>query len=74
MSASVLGGEAAGDAGEIEVGPLERCILGRFPSLAGWKGYICGDPPLVNSLRKKLFFAGMASKAMYSDAFVPSAA
>jgi NAD(P)H-flavin reductase/ferredoxin len=66
-------GEAAGaDVGCVDVGALDDCILGRFPSLAGWKGYIRGDPPLVNSLRKKLFLAGMASNAIYSDAFLPS--
>jgi len=67
---SVLRG---GNGKELEAGQMEECILGRFPKLAGWKGYLCGDPQLVNSLRKKLFLAGMASKAIYADAFVPSA-
>ena len=62
-----------GDDTEVEVGDLDKCILSRFPSLKGWKGYVCGDPALVNSLRRKLFLAGMASKAIYADAFVPSA-
>lgn len=66
---SVLHGDQSGN---VEVGPLDQCILARFPNLAGWKGYICGDPSLVNSLRKKLFLAGMASKAIYADAFLPS--
>jgi CDP-4-dehydro-6-deoxyglucose reductase len=57
----------------VEVGELDRCILARFPSLFGWKGYVCGDPALVNLLRKKMFLAGMASKAIYADAFLPSA-
>jgi CDP-4-dehydro-6-deoxyglucose reductase len=57
-----------------EVGELDKCILAKFKSLAGWKGYVCGDPALVNLLRKKLFLGGMASKAIYADAFVPSAA
>jgi NAD(P)H-flavin reductase/ferredoxin len=55
-----------------EVGELSHCILSRFPSLTGWKGYVCGDPVLVNLLRKKMFLAGMASKAIYADAFLPS--
>ena len=62
-----------GDSARVESGELDRCILRRFPSLTGWKGYVCGDPALVNSLRRKLFLAGMASKAIYADAFVPSA-
>lgn len=66
-------GDTDGISGGMEVGELDQCILGRFPSLAGWKGYVCGDPALVNLLRKKLFLAGMASKAIYADAFLPSA-
>lgn len=58
---------------EIETGALDQCILSRFKSLTGWRGYVCGDPALVNLLRKKLFLAGMASKAIYADAFIPSA-
>jgi NAD(P)H-flavin reductase len=72
------GGNSSNDGGnnssEIEVRELDQCILSRFPSLKGWKGYVCGDPALVNSLRKKLFLAGIASKAIYTDAFVPTAA
>jgi len=61
------------DPGEFEVGPLEQCLLAKIPKFAGWKGYVCGDPALVNSIRKKLFLAGMASKSIYADSFVPSA-
>ena len=56
-----------------ESGPLDQCILSKFKNLGGWKGYVCGDPAIVNLLRKKLFLAGMASKSIYADAFVPSA-
>ena len=56
----------------IETGALDQCILSRFKSLAAWKGYVCGDPALVNLLRKKLFLAGMASKAIHADSFIPS--
>jgi CDP-4-dehydro-6-deoxyglucose reductase len=62
-------GEGAGAA----TGELGHTILARLPSLKGWKGYVCGDPALVNSIRKQMFLAGMASKAIYADAFVPSA-
>jgi len=66
--------DRAAEAEDIDVGPLDDCILARFQALGGWKGYVCGDAPLVNSLRKKLFLAGMASKAIYADAFLPSVA
>jgi NAD(P)H-flavin reductase/ferredoxin len=56
----------------VETGELDVCVRSRLPSLKGYKGYVCGDPALVNSLRKKLFLAGIASKAIYADAFLPS--
>jgi len=52
---------------------IDQAILTRFPKLSGWRGYLCGDPALVNLLRKKIFLAGMASKSIYADAFLPSA-
>ncbi|BDC49911.1 ferredoxin [Bryobacterales bacterium F-183] len=62
-----------GGADGVENGELDACIRARLPKLAGFKAYVCGDPALVNSLRKKLFLAGVASKAIYADAFLPSA-
>lgn len=67
---SVLAGEAAAG---LAVGPLDECIKTAVPSLARCRAYVCGDPGLVNGLRMKLFLAGMPSKAIYADAFVPSA-
>lgn len=58
---------------EMETGALDACVLARFPKLDGWKAYICGDPTLVNLLRKKVFLAGAASRSIYADAFLPSA-
>jgi CDP-4-dehydro-6-deoxyglucose reductase, E3 len=51
---------------------LDDCILSAFADLEGWRGYVCGDPGLVNKLRKDLFLAGIASNAIYADAFLPS--
>jgi NAD(P)H-flavin reductase len=62
------------DGGELmETGALDACVLSRFPKLEGWKAYLCGDPALVNLLRKKVFLAGAASRSIYADAFLPSA-
>jgi NAD(P)H-flavin reductase/ferredoxin len=58
---------------EMETGTLDGSILARFPRLEGWKAYLCGDPALVNSLRKKAFLAGAASRSIYADAFLSSA-
>ena len=63
-----------GDGGDgIEVGPIDQVIAKRVPKLAGWRGFVCGDPALVKMLRKKLFLSGMASREIYADAFTPAA-
>ena len=56
------------------VGALDRIIAERFPDLSGWRGFVCGDPSLVASLKKQLFLAGMASRDIHADAFIPAAA
>ncbi len=58
---------------DVETGALDACIFGKLPNLDGWKAYLCGDPAIVNLLRKKVFLAGAASRSIYADAFLPSA-
>jgi CDP-4-dehydro-6-deoxyglucose reductase len=58
---------------DLAVGPIDQIVLKRFPKLSGWRAYVCGDPAIVHSLKKKLFLAGAASKDIYADAFVPAA-
>ncbi len=55
------------------VGALDASILEACPRLAGWRAFLCGDPALVLSLRKKLFLAGLSLKDLHADAFLPSA-
>lgn len=57
----------------LQDGPIDDVVMKRFPRLSGWRGYVCGDPGIVRLLRKKLFLAGMASRDIHSDAFLPSA-
>jgi CDP-4-dehydro-6-deoxyglucose reductase len=57
----------------IVVGSIDRVVLQALPNLKGWRAYICGDPDLVQSLRKKVFLAGAASREIFFDAFVPAA-
>jgi CDP-4-dehydro-6-deoxyglucose reductase, E3 len=66
---AVLRGE---DAHGITIGALDRVIAERVPNLSGWRGFVCGDPALVQSLKMKLFLAGMASRDIYADAFIPA--
>jgi CDP-4-dehydro-6-deoxyglucose reductase, E3 len=68
-SAILTGTESEG----VAVGSIDQIVLSRFPKLSGWRGYICGDPAIVRLLKKKLFLSGMASRDIYSDAFLPAA-
>lgn len=61
------------DSDDIQVGAIDQVILKRFPKLTGWRGYVCGDPSLVQMLKKKLFLSGMGSRDILADAFVPAA-
>jgi NAD(P)H-flavin reductase len=67
---AVLNGDGSG---EIAVGPIDQVVFKRLPKLSGWRGFVCGDPALVQMLKKKLFLSGMGSRDIYADAFVPAA-
>ena len=56
----------------VVVGALDRVIAERIPRLSGWRAFVCGDPTLVQSLKMKLFLAGMASRDIYADALIPA--
>ncbi|MBL8861187.1 MAG: 2Fe-2S iron-sulfur cluster binding domain-containing protein [Planctomycetes bacterium] len=54
----------------LEVGPIHSILKARWPSLRGWKVFLCGDPDLVLDLRKRVFLAGAALRDIHADAFV----
>jgi len=54
-------------------GPIDQVILRRFPKLAGYRAFLCGDPAIVQSLKKKLFLQGMDLRDIHADAFLPAA-
>ena len=54
-------------------GPMDKAVLASHPSLKGWRAYVCGDPAIVQRLRKTLFLAGAALNDIHADAFLPSA-
>lgn len=54
-------------------GPLDKVILDTYPVLKGWRAYLCGDPTLVQTFRKKIFLAGASLNDIHADAFLPSA-
>ena len=49
---------------------LARTIAATHPSLAAWRGFVCGNPPAVSALKLKMFMLGMPSKQIFVDAFV----
>ncbi|WP_224244824.1 FAD-binding oxidoreductase [Hyalangium gracile] len=58
---------------DVHVGPLDALIRAECPKPVGWRAFLCGNPELVLSLRKKLFLAGLSLKDIHADAFLPSA-
>ena len=49
---------------------LIQVIARAHPSLTGWRGFVCGNPPAVAALKKKLFLSGMSSREIFADAFI----
>jgi NAD(P)H-flavin reductase len=56
----------------VQVGALDALIRAECPKPVGWRAFLCGNPELVLSLRKKLFLAGLSLKDIHADAFLPS--
>jgi NAD(P)H-flavin reductase/ferredoxin len=63
----VLAGPAGG---QMRVGAIDQVVLADLPKLAGWRVFLCGDPALVNMLKKRVDLAGAAMKDIAADAFV----
>jgi CDP-4-dehydro-6-deoxyglucose reductase len=49
---------------------IARLIAERHPALKGWRGFVCGNPPAVSMLKKKMFMAGMPAREIFADAFL----
>jgi len=54
-------------------GPIDLLVLSQHRQVAGFRAFLCGDPAIVQGLRKKLFLGGMDLKEIYADAFLPAA-
>ena len=54
-------------------GPIDQLVLKQFRNLEGWRAYLCGDPAIVQTLKKKLFLQGMDLRNIHADAFLPAA-
>lgn len=69
----LLEGEPDASAG-ITIGRLDEQLLADFPDLKGWRVFLCGNPDLVNAMRKKAFLAGASMGDIHADAFVTAPA
>lgn len=66
----VLEGPAATS---FEVGRLDAVVLEKIPSFAGRRVYLCGDPTLVQRLKRQVFLRGASLREIHADAFVGTA-
>ena len=68
--ASIASAES-GEMKEAAVGLL-ALVKARFPHLAGYRIYLCGNPELVHGLKRQCFLAGASMRSIHSDPFVLS--
>ena len=55
--------------GAYRQGKIDEVIKDLFPSLKGYKVFLCGSPGTVSRLRRYSFLAGASMSAIYSDPF-----
>ena len=53
----------------LEARALDQLVLSRYPKLDALRLYLCGNPALVQSLRKRAYLAGASLSRIHSDAF-----
>lgn len=58
----------------LQAGDIEDITLGQLPDTRNPHVYLCGAPEFVNTVKQKIFLAGVALSNIYTDAFVPTRA
>ncbi|MDR3390182.1 MAG: 2Fe-2S iron-sulfur cluster-binding protein [Sulfuriferula sp.] len=53
-----------------QTGRAVDIALAEHPDLTGWRVFLCGNPNMVKSARKKAYLARAAMNDIYADAFV----
>jgi NAD(P)H-flavin reductase len=56
------------------VGSLDAAVLASAPSFDGHRVFLCGDPNLVNLMKRKVFLKGASMREIHADAFVAAGA
>lgn len=57
---------------DISVGDISEISMKVASNFKDWKVFLCGNPDIVNTMRKKVFLKGASIKNIYADAFLPS--
>jgi CDP-4-dehydro-6-deoxyglucose reductase len=52
------------------LGSLDAAVLASAPSFDGHRVFLCGDPGLVNLMKRKVFLKGASMREIHADAFV----
>lgn len=58
----------------LKIGRLDELLLKEVTNVQATRFFLCGDPTLVQKLKRSLFLRGASLKEIYADAFVNSAA
>lgn len=51
-------------------GALDDVVMDRFPKTAGHQFFLCGDPDLVQRMKRRVFLAGANLADIHADAFI----
>lgn len=65
--------ESRSSTAEFTIGSVDDVGFGQHMNLKGWKSYFCGNPDIVNRMRKRAYLAGASLADIYTDAFLPAA-
>lgn len=63
---------AGNDRPEWRSGLVTEAFNEDWPDFAGWRAYLCGAPPMVESAAMMIRKKGIAPEHVYADAFYPS--
>ncbi len=62
---------AGGDSRHHRPGLVTDAIQADLPTLAGWRAYLCGSPPMVEATTLLVRRKGIAPERIHADAFYP---
>src|SRR4029077_9879075 len=54
---------------QLELAPLDQVVFSRHPKLDGHRLFLCGQPKIVQALRKRAYLAGASLSRIHCDAF-----